>query len=161
MFTQIAHQPDRSSLKIGWFWFLGFSLCTTDFSFVKGRLLIFRAAWISFSFCSGSEHFLTDISSFALLYPLVVMTFWVFPILTISFQQLWIPLDFNLHLIVFVIQYASKPSWDVPQWIHHFYGISVWGLSLLWVYGVCFLFSLLYCIHSILWVHLSYPYYYG
>ena len=42
--------------------FLSFGLCTTDFSFVNGLCVIFKAVCNSLSFISGSEHFRIVIS---------------------------------------------------------------------------------------------------
>ena len=65
--THIARQPDgmRAYTKLSGF--RSFCLCTTDFILVKGRCLMPRVSNNCFNFCSGREHFFTDISCSALL----------------------------------------------------------------------------------------------
>ena len=65
--THIEYHPDGIRAYTGLSGFRSFCLCTTDFILVKGRCLRPRASSNCFNFCSGTEHFLTDISCPALL----------------------------------------------------------------------------------------------
>lgn len=65
--THIARQPDGMRAYTRLSGFRSFCLCTTDFILVKGRCLMPRVSNNCFNFCSGSEHFFTDISCSALL----------------------------------------------------------------------------------------------
>jgi hypothetical protein len=65
--THIARQPDGKRAYTRLSGFRSFCLCTTDFILVKGRCLMPRVSNNCFNFCSGREHFFTDISCSALL----------------------------------------------------------------------------------------------
>src|SRR5665647_282398 len=65
---------------------------------------------IAFNFSFGCEHFLTVTVLSKVLVPVVVTTFWVLPIRTISDQHLFILWFFNWYLIVLTNQYANMPK---------------------------------------------------
>ena len=65
--THIARQPEGMRAYTRLSGFRSFCLCTTDFILVKGRCLMPRVSNNCFNFCSGREHFFTDISCSALL----------------------------------------------------------------------------------------------
>ena len=65
--THIARQPEGKRAYTMLSGFRSFCLCTTDFILVKGRCLMPRVSNNCFNFCSGREHFFTDISCSALL----------------------------------------------------------------------------------------------
>lgn len=67
LLTHIARQPDGKRAYTRLSGFRSFCLCTTDFILVKGRCLMPRVSNNCFNFCSGREHFFTDISCSALL----------------------------------------------------------------------------------------------
>ena len=67
LLTHIARQPEGMRAYTRLSGFRSFCLCTTDFILVKGRCLMPRVSNNCFNFCSGREHFFTDISCSALL----------------------------------------------------------------------------------------------